>query len=103
MLKAMRINWKFIGSRNLRGLGATHTRGQVLNFDEFVKSRHPGESRGPVVCNYPIFLDTGFRRYDVKGGFSTFYENITVHRLLFTEFARCGNGHNYYFFFTGKH
>jgi hypothetical protein len=29
------------------------------------KSRHPGESRGPVVFEYIEFLDSGFRRNDI--------------------------------------
>jgi hypothetical protein len=40
---------------------------RASNLDGFVKSRHPGESRGPVLLNHLIFLDTGFRRYDVRG------------------------------------
>jgi hypothetical protein len=58
-------------SRRAGGVGS-------FTIDELVKSRHPGESRGPVLCNELIFLDTGFRRYDVVGGFSTFYDAITI-------------------------
>ena len=35
-------------------------------FDEAVKSRHPGENRGPDIFNYLIMLDSGFRRNDLK-------------------------------------
>jgi len=37
---------------------------ESINIDEVVKSRHTGENRCPVFCNYSKFLDTGFRRYD---------------------------------------
>jgi hypothetical protein len=56
----------------------------ALKFDALVKSRHPGESRGPVLFNPSIFLDTGFRRYDVTGEFATFYEFIKFDALIFT-------------------
>ena len=48
--------------------------------DDFVKSRHPGENRGPEIFNCLIpplaGLDSGFRRNDVKGILVTFYETI---------------------------
>jgi len=53
-----------------------------FNVDEVVKSRHPGENRGPVLCPLMIFLDTGFCRYDDFVEFSTFYEAIKVAALM---------------------
>ena len=47
-------------------------------FDDFVKSRHPVEKRGPGVFKYVRALDSGFRRNDEKDAFSTFYEIIKL-------------------------
>jgi hypothetical protein len=58
----------------------------------------PAKAGVHCFCNHLIFLDTGFRRYDVRGGFSTFYEAVKVRashnaanwlqvrRFLLTEF-----------------
>jgi hypothetical protein len=53
-----------------------------MKIGEPVRSRHPSESRGPVLLQLPIFLDTGFRRYDVRGGFSILYEAVKIDDLL---------------------
>ena len=44
--------------------------------NEPVKSRHPGESRGPVFHNASRSLDTGESRYDVSGESSIFYKAV---------------------------
>ena len=55
--------------------------------DESAKSRHPGESRGPVIfvpaparrdvwIPLPVRTRSGIRRYDVRGEFSRFYEAV---------------------------
>ncbi len=50
------------------------TPGQKPIFDKPVAVVTP--AKAGVQCSYndPILLDTGFRRYDIRGGFSTFYE-----------------------------
>jgi len=52
----------------------------VPKVDGLVKSRHPGENRGPEDVNYMILLDSGFRRNDGKAHFLTFYECIKVEK-----------------------
>jgi hypothetical protein len=52
-----------------------------MDSDGFVKSRHPGESRGPGHYNQLKTLDSGFRRNDESGLPATFYEFINS--LLF--------------------
>jgi hypothetical protein len=51
-----------------------------VKIDDFVKSRHPVEKRGPGVCNFLGTLDSGFRRNDEKNAFSTFYETIKIEK-----------------------
>jgi hypothetical protein len=53
------------------------------NLDEVVKSRHTGENRCPVLCNYLKFLDTGFRRYDNFVEFPTFYGTINLKTIIY--------------------
>ena len=60
-----------------------HSELTTLNFDNPVKSRHPGENRGPEVCKYPEILDSGFRRNDEKERFPTFYERINLINRIF--------------------
>ena len=49
-----------------------------MNFDGLVKSRHPGENRGPDIFNYLIILDSCFRRNDENGLSATIYESIKI-------------------------
>jgi len=44
--------------------------------ENFAKSRHSVEKRGPEVFKYMIILDSGFRRNDGKDAFSAFCETI---------------------------
>jgi hypothetical protein len=52
-----------------------------IKDDALVKSGHTGENRCPATFSGSRLspgrrLDTGFRRYDVGGGFLTFYEFV---------------------------
>ena len=62
----------------------------ISNLDALVKSRHPGESRGPGQYKFLKTLDSGFRRNDGKGSFSTFYESINLMRDRTTKLKRHG-------------
>ena len=61
-----------------------------MRSDDFVKSRHSGESRIRSgagtgvhwVCNCPKELDSGFRRNDRKRPFLTFCEGIKLDEFV---------------------
>jgi hypothetical protein len=51
---------------------------QHLIFDGILKIVIPAKAGAQCFFNHPVLLDTGFRRDDIRGGFSTAYKATRI-------------------------